>query len=984
MHLRRSAAVLVAAAALASTGCQTKIEDRGLSQSVSLAVFDPAKSQIPLPNDLALLKASCPAADARMQLVCAMRAAGGFPADQEVAITFDFAHQALDASGAVVTDPVALDTTTVKVLGAVAPAAGPTVAVLDVTFAPTTIVPVPVEATFDVATSTLKLRKAAEADGTRRWTEGARYVAFVRGGASGVKTTSGDAIAPMPTMFILREAIVSDRDLTLPENQVLIPGTPAQKIESGKSLEQLRQVYKPLRALYEHPKLGLGSFADVANLLTFHIAPKRVMVEVDPIKGSAPLPIDLLRATDAAGGRILDNPAYGAARAGIVTLDGFSTTAPITAPLTVGSAPGVLDAGTINGANVFLFEIDTATSTTTVRQLKELKHALATGGTAAAATADYVAQPTGTFLPSGASGCPTRIAGGCASSLVLQPAVAVPAYGAFLPPLKGGTKYAVVVTNRVKDLDGVGMGRSTVAQMLLSLTAPLDATVGLDAVTAARLTQMRSDLAPVLAALPAGTTTADVAMAYVFKTQSVTSASLSLSALPYKVEATVGAAAFSPKLVTTVTDSFPDVTGAAAIYEVVVPTVDVTSHVTGTLDPAILASAAAIASHITPLKALVAVPAGVTGARPLVVYGHGLKSSKESLLVPATKQLPGTTPAVNALLAKGFIVAAIDFPQHGSRAWCLKDSDCATGTCVAFTTPTGAPAYQGDVDTSSGTPVPVAPGTCSNRDPLPAASGQTFVSQNFFRTRDLFRQNVLDQSALVLALARPPTAPQPAANPLAKALQDLGLAVHPAEIYWEGISLGGIAGTQVLATNPRFSRGVTSVAGGTLVDVFTHSNSFAPYLVPLFTGLLKDQLGGSAFDPAMLNPASASYRPDVAAAYGKTLLVAKWILDPGDALNYARHVKLAPLPNLLANPSGATPQAAKAVLGQIATNDQTIPNDSNRELFVNGGFDTVTYTTSQYPDGAMHSILGFQPRVQADAAAYLEAQTMPTAPYSIP
>ena len=70
----------------------------------------------------------------------------------------------------------------------------------------------------------------------------------------------------------------------------------------------------------------------------------------------------------------------------------------------------------------------------------------------------------------------------------------------------------------------------------------------------------------------------------------------------------------------------------------------------------------------------------------------------------------------------------------------------------------------------------VPEGVCSGGSfPLPAGS-RYFITANFFRTRDAFRQNVLDQSALALAISRPPQTasgapyPQPSANPFTAAL----------------------------------------------------------------------------------------------------------------------------------------------------------------------------------------------------------------------
>ena len=91
-----------------------------------------------------------------------------------------------------------------------------------------------------------------------------------------------------------------------------------------------------------------------------------------------------------------------------------------------------------------------------------------------------------------------------------------------------------------------------------------------------------------------------------------------------------------------------------------------------------------------------------------------------------------------------------------------------------------------------------------------------------------------------------------------------------------------------MAANPRFSRTVLNVGGGTIVDIFTTSPAFASSLAALLQGL------GIA-------PGTA--------AYVQFLQAAKSILDPADPVNFAGHLVGAPLPNLLANPNGSVAQA---------------------------------------------------------------------------
>ena len=109
--------------------------------------------------------------------------------------------------------------------------------------------------------------------------------------------------------------------------------------------------------------------------------------------------------------------------------------------------------------------------------------------------------------------------------------------------------------------------------------------------------------------------------------------------------------------------------------------------------------------------------------------------------------------------------------------------------------------------------------TAAATDGVQTASGNFVISGNLFRTRDTFRQDILDISSLVLALARPPppTLPPSAANPVSAELLAGGknIVIRPDQVYWEGQSLGGILGTINVAANSRFSEAVLNVPGGT-------------------------------------------------------------------------------------------------------------------------------------------------------------------------
>ena len=366
----------------------------------------------------------------------------------------------------------------------------------------------------------------------------------------------------------------------------------------------------------------------------------------------------------------------------------------------------------------------------------------------------------------------------------------------------------------------------------------------------------------------------------------------------------------------------------------------------------------------------------------LVIFGHGLNGSKETLLTNAA-----------TLASHGFIAAAIDFPLHGGRNWCGADADCvnpdqsagAAGSCDKSNAFAGS-AGQGDA---------VRPGICAAGTsprvfsaPGVNVASRYFVSANFFRSRDAFRQNALDVSALTLALNRPPAAagyppqPAPGTNPFVNALGALGLAVDPTTTYYEGISLGSIAGTSAVAVNPRISRASLSVGGGTFIDIGITSPAFQVSLAPLFTGLLQGAGAlppGTAFTFSMIDPTSPTFDPVVAAAFLQIVNLAKWIMDPGDPINYAQHLRTSPLPDLLSTTPGAL-QAPKEIFSQIALGDTVVPNPTS---FLLDGLSAGHVTVYDGP-GAEHSMLGRHPTVQAHAARFLLDLTVPPATVTIP
>src|SRR5262249_53536357 len=107
-------------------------------------------------------------------------------------------------------------------------------------------------------------------------------------------------------------------------------------------------------------------------------------------------------------------------------------------------------------------------------------------------------------------------------------------------PLKEATEYALVVTNRIKGVDGKGLGRPTVGSVLL-FSNPLwvagkSQLSGISDPQAKALERMRAQIANLLTKLGTGAPfqKSEIAAAYTFRTQSITLPALQLAAAPYQ------------------------------------------------------------------------------------------------------------------------------------------------------------------------------------------------------------------------------------------------------------------------------------------------------------------------------------------------------------------------------------------------------------------------------------------------------------------
>jgi hypothetical protein len=204
------------------------------------------------------------------------------------------------------------------------------------------------------------------------------------------------------------------------------------------------------------------------------------------------------------------------------------------------------------------------------------------------------------------------------------------------------------------------------------------------------------------------------------------------------------------------------------------------------------------------------------------------------------------------------------------------------------------------------------------------------------------------------------------------------MAVDPTTSYYEGISLGSISGTSAVAANPRISRALLSVGGGTAFDIFTTSPAFHAGTGALLASLIP------GFTWEAIDSTNAAFNPAIAADYLKTSILAKWILDPGDPINYASAMVAAPMANFIADKTFQTPQAAKTVQAQVAALDQVVPNTTNWLLYQLMAVPTSLYVSGTGDGRVPHGMLGTIATVQADAAGFLLSGTATAATINLP
>jgi len=283
-----------------------------------------------------------------------------------------------------------------------------------------------------------------------------------------------------------------------------------------------------------------------------------------------------------------------------------------------------------------------------------------------------------------------------------------------------------------------------------------------------------------------------------------------------------------------------------------------------------------------------AIPAA--GKVPVVIFQHGLGQVKETGFFIAS-----------TFARTGYATVLMDLPYHGSRANDLVNN--MTGApCPAIQPEAVTCAAQGGV----------CMGGC---DGTQDSSGSGFLSSNVFAARDNFRQGIIDQFTLI------------------KLIQSQSMAggaltfLDGASIGYAGQSLGGITGGNLAAYAPELKAAVLNVPGGGLVNILL---STVPQIsAPLFAAL-------SAAGVCARTPTGCEDN----AAFRQFGIIAQTALDPGDPLANSIAV--------LGPHHGVPPITPAKVLIQMAVPDLVVTNPTTIALGKAYGFDPTDNSATSH------------------------------------
>ena len=350
--------------------------------------------------------------------------------------------------------------------------------------------------------------------------------------------------------------------------------------------------------------------------------------------------------------------------------------------------------------------------------------------------------------------------------------------------LEPGADYVYVVRRELRDVEGRRLEAQPVGA-LLRMGSPLVADgvsqIGsVDDESAGRLEPARQKTDPVLEALQAqGLGREDLALAVPFRTVDAPAYMMGWRAEVYERDVRTD-------VVDTIVKT-PRERGLGLLLPSVETIVTGKLTTLDYLDPATLA----MREGGEPVERLVeftlTIPERVDIGDPIptVIFGHGLMTSRELLYLIA-----------EPLSQQGWAVISMDLALHGERSVCLRDSNCRDGgTCDeqhACVNPDGTPGQLERIES----PWPDGPS-------YPITSGEPFIIlEDIQASRDHFIQASVDLSQLVRVVR---------GADWRKATG--GWTLDGQDVFYLGMSLGGILGSILTVIEPTIETFVLNVPG---------------------------------------------------------------------------------------------------------------------------------------------------------------------------
>jgi len=673
----------------------------------------------------------------------------------------------------------------------------------------------------DVRLSVSKDGKKITIDPPRTgWKRGERYVAVVRGGGKGVVGREGEKVECDAAFYFLRQ----QTQLDTPEHEHAFPGVnQAERQDNARKLEDIRTDLASAFDFFATPAMAIPR-EEVAALWAFTVT-TRTELAMDQPSQRMPLPIDLM--IDPTTGKIdapaapWDSEVEAEAKGRLSEFDGFGLSSSQLFEFT-----GPMNPNNISESTVKVYDISGGTPTlipATVELLADKQHLQIT-----------------------------------------------PKQGR----LAEKTRYALVVTDAVRDADGLAPTVMPIGHFLKA-KAPIlvDGESQIPAIDNADATKVETSRAELTAALDK-LGREHILAAWPFTTMTVGSKLVEL-----RGAAETFAVSPHPANITHMTPGQALLDFAFGIGSIA----NVGSVYNGTIESPIFLDPKTRAwrgdgSHtVEQLKFTMTVPRNPKpGPIPVVIFGHGLVTERRFVLAVG-----------DALAAKGYAAISIDFPYHGERAYCAKGGpisivdplDGSLASLEPCQLGTTCNDYGKCVDAQGNGNKLATFGVLS----MPVASGAVFLEiEHIANTKDHFQQALIDLGALDRALRQ--------------GNWQMALGSHPVDtsrIYYAGQSLGGIMGAVFLGTDPDIKRAVLNVPGANLVPMFDDSQFFSAQLDAFYTrqNVQRDSFEGRRF-----------------------MNVAKWFMDAVDPQHLGPTI------------------ANRALLLQMATLDMIIPNDNTKVL----------------------------------------------------